>query len=108
MCHMDPSPGCQPTPVLSNPISSPHSPGLGPGSWPPALHPNPSCQLEPFSGVPTGVPGAWLRAHTARTQGAHLAEAAPLKVLPRDQLRAPAPQLWDQLKGLYGGGARAG
>lgn len=33
MCHMDPSPGCQPTPVPSNPISSPHSPGLGPGSW---------------------------------------------------------------------------
>lgn len=47
--------------------------GWGQAPGPPALHPNPSCQLEPFSAVPTGVPGAWLRAHTARTQGAHLA-----------------------------------
>lgn len=110
MCHMEPSPGCQtPPPVPSNPISSPHSPGLGPGSWASCTPSQSQLPARTLQWCPHRGAGCMVAGTHSKDSGSPPGRgSAPPKVLPRDQLRAPAPQLWDQLKGLYGGGARAG
>lgn len=63
---------------------------LGHGQALGLLYSSPDASSPSSVGSPQGLLGAWLQAHTARTQAAHLAEAAPHRAAHRDPPMASA------------------